>query len=173
MSGLAWVRDDGGRRAAGYRGYADDCACRAIAIAGELSYQAVYAMLNAAARAIPEPRGRRPGSAREGVYRPQYEHVMAALGFAWTPTMRIGSGCTVHLRAGELPGGRLVVRVSHHLTAVIDGTIRDTHDPSRDGSRCVYGYWTRLEGAERRIVQETAIRLGDSGRQTRGDGSRV
>lgn len=25
--------------------------------------------------------------------------------------------------------------------AVVDGVVRDTHDPSRDGTRCVYGYW--------------------------------
>ncbi len=28
-----------------------------------------------------------------------------------------------------------------HYTAVIDGVINDTHDPSREGTRCVYGYW--------------------------------
>jgi hypothetical protein len=30
-----------------------------------------------------------------------------------------------------------------HAVAVIDGVIRDTFDPSRDGSRCVYGYYQR------------------------------
>jgi hypothetical protein len=55
--------------------------------------------------------------------------------------MQIGSGCTVHLRPKELPAGRLVVSVSKHLTAVIDGVIHDTHDCSRRGTRCVYGYW--------------------------------
>jgi hypothetical protein len=66
---------------------------------------------------------------------------MKQLGWMWTPTMQIGSGCTVHLRADELPPGRLVVSVSKHLTAVIDGVIHDTHDCSRRGTRCVYGYW--------------------------------
>jgi hypothetical protein len=55
--------------------------------------------------------------------------------------MRIGSGCTVHLRADELPPGRLIVNVSRHTVAVIDGVIHDTYDPSRDGTRCVYGYF--------------------------------
>jgi hypothetical protein len=27
------------------------------------------------------------------------------------------------------------------LCAVIDGVIHDTFNPSRGGSRCVYGYW--------------------------------
>jgi hypothetical protein len=56
--------------------------------------------------------------------------------------MQIGSGCKVHLRDGELPTGRLVVFVSKHYTAVIDGVIHDTYDPSRAGTRCVYGYFS-------------------------------
>jgi hypothetical protein len=55
--------------------------------------------------------------------------------------MKIGQGTTVHLRTEELPTGRLVVRLSGHLCAVIDGVIHDTHDPSRQGTRCVHGYW--------------------------------
>jgi hypothetical protein len=78
---------------------------------------------------------------------------MRSLGFEWTPTMTIGSGCRVHLTDGELPDGRLVVKVSKHSTAVINGVIRDTHDPQREevwhwsdgrttvSRRCVYGYW--------------------------------
>ena len=37
--------------------------------------------------------------------------------------------------------GKLVVNVSKHSTAVIDGVIHDNHDPSRAGTRCVYGYF--------------------------------
>lgn len=66
---------------------------------------------------------------------------MAELGFDWTPTMTIGSGCKVHLKADELPKGRLICMLSRHAVAVIDGVINDTYDPSRDGTRCVYGYW--------------------------------
>ena len=66
---------------------------------------------------------------------------MTELGFVWTPTMQIGSGCQVHLTADELPSGRLVCNVSKHQVAVIDGVIYDTHDCSRKGTRCVYGYW--------------------------------
>lgn len=42
-------------------------------------------------------------------------------------------------------GGDCVARsiaiVTGHFVAVIDGVIRDTSDPSRDGNGCVYGYW--------------------------------
>jgi folate-dependent phosphoribosylglycinamide formyltransferase PurN len=57
--------------------------------------------------------------------------------------MNIGSGCTVHLRADELPGGTIVCQCSRHLVAVVDGVLQDTHDSSRSGTRCVYGYWSR------------------------------
>jgi len=63
------------------------------------------------------------------------------IGWHWTPTMRIGQGCRVHVRADELPTGRLIVVVSRHLTAVIDGVIHDTADPSRKGTRCVNGVY--------------------------------
>lgn len=65
---------------------------------------------------------------------------MVSLGFKWTPTMAIGQGRQVHLVAGELPAGRLVVSVFKHYTAVIDEVIHDTYAPSRDGTRCVYDY---------------------------------
>lgn len=48
-----------------------------------------------------------------------------------------------HLRLGELPGGRPIVRLSHHLAPVIEGDLHDTHHCGRGGTRCVYGYRTR------------------------------
>ena len=33
------------------------------------------------------------------------------------------------------------IRLSKHITAVVNGVIHDTYDPSRGGSRCVYGVW--------------------------------
>jgi hypothetical protein len=136
--------DDGGRAAAGYRGKAGDCVVRAIAIATQRPYQEIYERVNRAA--LRERTGKRKrgiSNARTGVYKSSIHRVMQELGWEWTPTMQIGSGCTVHLRSDELPAGRLVVSVSKHLTAVIDGVICDTHDCSRRGMRCVYGYWRR------------------------------
>jgi hypothetical protein len=135
-----WIYDDGGRSAAGYKGEARDCVCRAIAIATERPYADVYALIGGAAQ---RERRMRKSGARTGVHIPTTRRIMESLGWDWTPTMAIGQGCKVHLRADELPPGRLVVTVSRHVVAVIDGVIHDTHDPSRDGTRCVYGYFTR------------------------------
>ncbi|HZN48407.1 MAG TPA: hypothetical protein VFB71_12340 [Ramlibacter sp.] len=138
---MIWVHDDGGRAAAGYRGTARDCVVRAIAIATDTPYQQVYDDLNALAQRERPRKGRRRSDARTGVHKRTIHRWLDAHGWTWTPTMGIGTGCTVHLRAAELPAGRLVVSCSRHMVAVIDGVIHDTHDPSRDGTRCVYGYY--------------------------------
>ena len=138
---MNWVYDDGGRKAAGFRGKAGDCGTRSIAIATRLPYRHVYALLNEQARRERPIRGRR-SSARNGVFRHTSQRVLESLGWRWVPTMKIGGGCRVHLKAAELPRGRLIVRCSKHTTAVIDGIIHDTYDPSRAGTRCVYGYFT-------------------------------
>jgi hypothetical protein len=66
-----------------------------------------------------------------------------------------------------LPNGRLIARCSRHLVAVIDGVIHDTHDSSRDGTRCVYGYWT----APDLTPAQFAIRL-DAATRSKYGGSR-
>jgi hypothetical protein len=127
-----FVYDDGGRAHAGFKGEAGDCATRAIAIATRLPYREVYdALAKLAGKTV-----------RDGTPAKASKRYLVDLGWTWTPTMGIGTGCRVHLRPGELPPGRLVVRCSKHWVAVIDGVIHDTHDPSRDGTRCVYGYWS-------------------------------
>ena len=138
-----FVSNDGGRQAAGYKGFTGDCVCRSIAIATGKPYQEVYDELNATSQSERRSKRRsRKSSARTGIHKPTIRRYMASLGWAWTPTMQIGSGCKIHLCADELPRGRLVVSVSRHLTAVMDGVIHDTHDPSRNGTRCVYGYFS-------------------------------
>jgi hypothetical protein len=134
--------DDGGRRLAGFTGSTGDCVVRSVAIATGIPYQRVYDYVNQLAvneRTGTRKRGK--SNARTGVYRGTFRKLMESLGWVWTPTMHIGSGCKVHLRAKELPPGRLVVSVSKHVTCVLDGVIHDTHDCSRRGTRCVYGYW--------------------------------
>jgi hypothetical protein len=144
-----WNYNDGGRSAAGYKGETSDCVTRAIAIACELPYQTVYDALHIAVKedrvhmAKLELRyganAKRHVSPRAGVFRKTYQPFLEAIGWEWVSTMRVGSGCRVHLREDELPSGRLICKVSKHLVAVIDGVICDTHDCSRGGERCVYG----------------------------------
>lgn len=160
---MPYVHDDGGRAAAGFKGSAGDCVARAVSIATRLPYADVYTALAAGTGAQRVTRGKRSkgATARNGINtgRKWFKAYMRAIGFTWTPTMTIGSGCKVHLLKGELPMGHLVVAVSKHYTAVIDGVIHDTFDPTRttfwyeEGKpprvthRCVYGYWRAGEPA--------------------------
>jgi hypothetical protein len=142
---MKYIYDDGGRSAAGFKGKTGDCVARAIAIATRKPYRAVYNELTA----IGWNSWRTYWRDSDGLYvsgketRRREREYIESLGWQWTPTMRIGSGCKVHLRGDELPIGRLIVQVSGHLVAVIGGVIHDTHDCSRGGTRCVYGYWIR------------------------------
>lgn len=143
---MNWQYNDGGRLEAGYKGNADDCVTRAIAIITEKPYQEVYDLVNmysASERKSKKNKGN--SSARTGVYKDTTKKIMGHYGFKWVPIMKIGSGTTVHLKADELPTGKLVAKVSKHICAVIDGVIYDTHNPSRYGTRAVYGYWV-MEG---------------------------
>jgi hypothetical protein len=141
---MKWKYDDGGRQAAGFKGDAGDCGVRAIAIATGCNYQQVYEEINEICK-LRKPRKRERGksSSRTGLHIPVMKQYMKTLGWIWTPTMFIGSGCRVHLRADELPSGRLVLNLSKHYAAFLDGVLHDTHDCSRDGTRCVYGYWKK------------------------------
>ena len=143
---MRFVYNDGGRKAAGYIGITGDCVTRAIAIMTGKPYQEVYDALSDCAEpfnAKGYKRVRGVSSARGGMHKRAYKPYLQSLGLIWHPTMGIGTGCKVHLRDGELPMGRLLVQVSKHLVAVIDGVMQDTHDCSRNGTRCVYGYYTK------------------------------
>jgi len=176
---MKYVFDDGGRQAAGYRGFTGDCVTRSIAIAMGLPYQEVYDEMAAIHQSIVAAKSgylvSGPRTARNGIdtRSARFRAWMYKRGWAWHPTMQVGSGCKVHLQADELPAGRLIVSLSKHYTAVIDGVIHDTYDPNDRGAtiypigfpqeklpksarplsngngwcyepkRCVYGYWTR------------------------------
>jgi len=156
------VYNDGGRAAEGWKGKANDCVVRAIAIATETSYQKVYDDLfkinkdfasNSYSRVAARVK-KSGGTPRNGNFKEVYRPYLKSLGWDWVPTMAIGSGCKVHLREGELPTGRIIARVSKHLVAVIDNVIHDIFNPQRltiiyeDGKkrtahRCVYGYFIK------------------------------
>lgn len=152
-----WKFDDGGRKAAGYAGKTGDCVFRAIAIATGTPYPEVARMV--AMEAMHErPRsrlaktGRHRGffvrkqrsSMKTGVHKATIDRIMQRWfpTWKWTATMTIGSGCKVHVKASELPKGRIMLSLSKHVAAMVDGVVHDTHDPSRSGTRCVYGYWS-------------------------------
>ncbi len=131
--------NDGGREEAGFKGDTGDCVTRSIAIASGLPYKEVYDALALLQKGRGETR-----SARNGVQTKNkpFKDYMKSLGFSWVPLMGIGTGCKVHLTPEELPHDlRLVLSVSKHMAAWINGKLHDTYNCSRGGTRCVYGYW--------------------------------
>ena len=149
---MEFVYDDGGRSRYFEAEHVGDCVCRAIAIATGRDYREVYDDLNRLAKQEHAKKGkakngrarRARSSARDGVYTATAKKLLEQeYGWEWHPTMGIGTGCRVHVREDELPYGRLILNLSRHFAAVIDGELHDTYDCSRGGTRCVYGYWTK------------------------------
>ena len=143
--------DDGGRAAAGYKGKAGDCVVRSIAIATGLPYKKIYDDLYLANEnfrissksKLAKSLKQKNDSPRTGTHRVVLKEYLKKLGWNWNPTMFVGQGCKIHLRKDELPSGTLIVSCSKHITIVKDGVLIDTYDCSRNGTRCVYGYWTK------------------------------
>lgn len=145
--------NDGGRSNYFKGSGVGDCVPRAIAIAVGKDYKEVY---NSMANGMKGICGTR--SARNGVNKKVYHKYLLENGFEWVPTMKIGQGCKVHLHNDELPDGILIVRLSRHLSCVIDGVIHDTYNPRRGSVvgvkngvrfsqpelRCVYGYYKKI-----------------------------
>lgn len=122
-----------------------DCVTRAIANATGKDYKDVYDTVNSYAARERKIRGRARSSARDGVNSDTIRRILKDMGWRWISTMHIGKGCQVHLNEEELPSGILIVRISKHLTCVKDGKLYDTYNCTRDGTRCVYGYFVKEE----------------------------
>jgi hypothetical protein len=179
-----WVRDDGGRKAAGFKGTAGDCVVRAIAIATRKPYREVHDAMAAAhatyadggehaivaARAAKQIANETAGE--RGVYDRIWQPFLREQG--WKQTRTIGAdGAVPTWGTVDFPPGRLVVELYGHLVAVVDGIARDTHDCVRSGRVRVYGYWQAAGIADRinaahvecekslRASVEHAIRAGE------------
>jgi hypothetical protein len=117
---------------------------RAISIATGTCYKEVYEKINELGKKEKiGKRKKKKSNARTGVYAETIEKYMDLVGWKWVPCMKIGSGCTMHLKFTEVPDGKIIVRLTKHFAAVIDKVLNDTYDCSRNGTRCIYGYWIK------------------------------
>jgi hypothetical protein len=152
---MQYIYDDGGRLAAGHLPN-KDCVTRSIAIATEQSYQTVYDSFDRLS--LNERRGKYKlgiSNPSTGIYKRTILKYMRLLGWEWInqascPIAEFNQVCSkvscplTRMHMNELPNGRLVVVVSKHFMAVINGILHDTRDNSENGERCVYGYFKRL-----------------------------
>ena len=141
---MEFIYNDGGRSKY-FKGRTGDCVVRAICNATGKDYKEVYDAINQLAKAERTGvRKRGKSNARTGVYKTTYKKYLESIGWKWVSCMGIGTGCTTHLDENELPSGTLIVKLSRHLACVKDGVLYDTYDCTRDGTRCVYGYWKKI-----------------------------
>ena len=147
--------NDGGRSEYFKAKDVGDCVTRAIAIAMRKDYKEVYDELNRRSKADRSKRHGK-GSSRDGVYKSVWKKYLKDAGWIYVTTCGFGSRAKkLRFVDGALPAkGRLIVQLSGHLTALIDGVVNDTYDCSRqqyvdwatgdvvtNDERCVYGYW--------------------------------
>lgn len=124
----ALIYNDGGRKAAGYKGEARDCAVRAIAIATGKPYREVYTGLFLTAKTWPG-RGRRARaiikspSPRTGVFVEVVSDYLESIG--WRESK-------VHVRLNDVLNMSIkhpaVLSIRKHITAMVDGGVHDTWD---------------------------------------------
>lgn len=139
---MKWIYDDGGRSKY-YQDDVDDCVTRAIAIATGKDYKEVYDLVNKYIE-MEQLDEKYVSNARSVVSKEVSFKLLKDLGFTWISTQKFGVKCKTHLRNEDLPNkGTLIASVSKHLTTIKDGIIYDTFDPSRNGTRCVYGYFIK------------------------------
>ena len=140
-----FIFNDGGRAEAGYKGQTGDCVCRSICIVTGKPYDEVYQVLAEGnftqLKSKHSKKGKRTAANGINTKRKWFNEYMLSLGFKWVPTMFVGVGCKMHLKKEELPTGKIICNVSKHFVAVVDGVINDIYDCSREGTRCVYGYY--------------------------------
>lgn len=123
---------DGGRLAAGFKGDSGDCGLRSICNALDLDYSTTRKEFMAL----------KGGSVFKGVYKSEMDRFLAEKGWSWKVTCSPQIKSRTKLNADDLPAtGTYILRLSKHFTCLRDGIILDTHNPDRDGSRMVYGYW--------------------------------
>jgi hypothetical protein len=163
----AWEKTDGGRSAARYEGSAGDCGARAVSIATGKPYAEVFGALQAAyAKYIKRhPRSwlakrdsrRRTEPIENGCAPQVMRSYMQSIGWQYTEPKE-----HLFLRADMLPKGRLVVAISRHLVAVIDGVIHDTHDCGGAGRVTVEGYWSQTPPIVDDPIAEALTNAGDA-----------
>lgn len=150
---MNYIYNDGGRKAAGYKGTCGDCVTRAIAIATGIPYELIYDELayrikeyfaalhpNIPWRLISGRRGGRRGTTpRNGVNHNVYRPFLLMRGWRWHETPGRWFYPT------DFPTGRVIVQLPSHLVTVIDGVIHDTYDCSMKRGRLqrMKGYYTK------------------------------
>lgn len=127
-----FIYNDGGRKAAGYKGNAGDCGARAMAIALGMDYKEAYKLL-----ATENKNCGKAKSARNGIHKDIYNEVLKSLGWMWMSAPKfVGRKA----KCSDMFAGTVIARQAGHFVAVINGIPHDTWDCSE---KMVYGFWVK------------------------------
>lgn len=127
---MAFIFNDGGRKAAGYKGVAGDCGARALAIALDIDYQMAYKIIANTNSDFGYSK-----SARNGIHKTVYDWLLKDFGFKWHSAPKF-DGRKAYCK--DMPKGIVIARQAKHFVAVINGIPHDTWDSS---NKMIYGYW--------------------------------
>ena len=129
---MAYIYNDGGRAASGYKGKTGDCSVRSVCIALGLDYKEAYlelAKLNASVN------GKR--SVRNGMLKKTFDAFLKEKGWEWHPAPKFNGR---KAKASDMPEGYVIARQAKHFVAVLNGVPQDTFDSSQ---KMIYGYWRK------------------------------
>ena len=169
---IGYRYDDGGRRAAGYRGDTGDCVVRAIAICAGKDYKAVYLTMAehmrrngyaASGNAYATSERRRKAPRRRGQLRVKdvQDRVLEVHGFR---KVRLPSGVRPTFTEAHERYGDCIVGTTKHMAAIVGGALRDIWDgrtyawvePDTGGEtreRKAQSVWVRPHPAPERSTQ--------------------
>lgn len=135
---LDFIRTDGGRMDAGFKGDAGDCVTRALALAFNQGYRQTYRELT---ELSVEMSGGLDRSVRHGVYPPVYHRYITERGwevYVCKPK--------TYLNALASVSGNFIAVIPRHVAYVSDGVVMDTWDSRKSkrtkcGSPTLIGYY--------------------------------
>jgi len=136
-----FIKCDGGRKAAGFKGVTCDCVCRSIAIVTGRPYLEVYNELKVLCKKERRLKTNRRSCHRTGIHTGHkwFKDWMSENNFVWIKSRR----GKLNFSQDNLPTGRLIVfiEVYVHYAAVIDGIVYDTWNQYMDDDNTISGYW--------------------------------
>ena len=161
---VGYAFDDGGRKAAGYKGKsAGDCVTRACSIllgdsyaSPGTRYSEVYREMAHANSKVKRGHGRR--TARDGVYKLAYDKVFAAYGFV---KIKLPKGPRPTYGEAYERYGDCIVSTANHLAAIVNGEYRDTYDDREYEWKRVYCY--DCEPSDMPLVGDTEAKCNGCG----------
>lgn len=121
---MTFIKTDGGRKAAGFKGKTD-CGIRAVAVATGMSYDDSRKLLKQFSK----------GPISRGIYKEDMDAALQSIGWRWHSAPKFEGR---KARYNDIEG-IAILRMAGHYSVVIHGVL---YDDVYSGDKMVYGYWS-------------------------------